>query len=141
MAERNAPPDIRHGKTRRVKIESIDGGTFSMHYTINRDELGNIVELWTSIGHGGSTLQSMLDGWAATICMALQYGTPIEAIIDKFTGQQFPPYGNTTDPRIPKCNSLYDYLVQALALEWVEGLTPNQTEETVEVPSVESSTP
>jgi len=76
-----------------------------------------IAELFVDVGKQGTTLQSMLDGWAIQTSVALQYGVPLAVIIEKFRDTVFPPDGRVTGLGIEKCSSLFDLIVQVLAQE------------------------
>ena len=42
--------------------------------------------------------------------MTLQYGVPLEALVNKFTHMRFEPAGFTKNPEIPMAKSLVDYI-------------------------------
>lgn len=115
---RNRLPDTRPGITRKVTIEDIMGGSINIFITINKyPETGKIAEIFVNLGKQGSTLQGMVDGWCMLLSIALQHEVPLESIIDKFSGQSFPPSGAVLNPDIEKCSSILDLICSVLMSE------------------------
>jgi ribonucleoside-diphosphate reductase alpha chain len=61
-----------------------------------------------------------MDAFATSISMALQYGVPLETLIEKFSHVRFEPSGFTKNPEIPYAKSLTDYVFRWLSLKFVE---------------------
>ena len=59
-----------------------------------------------------------MDAFATAISLALQYGVPLEALVDKFTHTRFEPTGFTNNPEIPIAKSIIDYIFRWLALKF-----------------------
>jgi ribonucleoside-diphosphate reductase alpha chain len=51
--------------------------------------------------------------------MALQYGVPLEALVEKFTHTRFEPSGFTKNPEIPYAKSITDYIFRWLASKFL----------------------
>jgi ribonucleoside-diphosphate reductase alpha chain len=68
----------------------------------------------------GSTLAGVMDSFAMAVSHGLQYGVPLRAYVDAFTGMRFEPNGMTDDPDIRIATSLIDYLFRRLAVEYLE---------------------
>ena len=49
------------------------------------------------------------------ISLTLQYGVPLEALVEKFSHMRFEPAGYTKNPEIPIAKSLVDYIFRYLA--------------------------
>lgn len=58
----------------------------------------------------GSTVGGLMDTIGTMASVALQYGMPLEAMVDKFKDQRFEPSGFTRNPDIPIAKSLVDYV-------------------------------
>ena len=58
----------------------------------------------------GSTLSGIMDAFALSVSIALQYGVPLRAIVDKFVNSRFEPSGYTGNPEIRYAKSIVDYL-------------------------------
>lgn len=110
-ATRHYLPATRSSITHHVEIQG-EQGEIDLYLTAGYyPDTREIGELFLQVGKQGSTLKGLLDGWAVMISFALQYGNDIDAIIAKFKDSAFQPAGRTTNPEIPACTSLLDYVV------------------------------
>lgn len=69
--------------------------------TVNFFEDGSPAEVFIRIAKEGSTVAGLVEAFAITISIALQYGTPWEVLYDKYLGQIF-------EPRDDRASSLVD---------------------------------
>jgi ribonucleoside-diphosphate reductase alpha chain len=77
---------------------------------------GSVGEIFlTDIGKEGSTLRGMMNSFATMVSIALQYGVPLETLVQKFSYMRFEPEGMTTNPEIPFAKSMPDYIMRWLA--------------------------
>jgi ribonucleoside-diphosphate reductase alpha chain len=53
--------------------------------------------------------------------LSLQYGVPIEAMVNKFAHMRFEPSGWTGNPDIPNAKSVPDYIFRWLGMEFIPG--------------------
>ena len=60
-----------------------------------------------------------MDSFATAISLTLQYGVPLEALVNKFTHMRFEPSGFTKNPEIPIAKSLVDYIFKWLASKFM----------------------
>ncbi len=58
----------------------------------------------------GSTLSGIMDAFALSVSIALQYGVPLRALVDKFVNSRFEPSGYTGNPEIRYAKSIVDYI-------------------------------
>jgi len=58
----------------------------------------------------GSTLSGIMDAFALSVSIALQYGVPLRALVDKFANSRFEPSGYTGNPDIHYAKSVVDYI-------------------------------
>jgi ribonucleoside-diphosphate reductase alpha chain len=65
-----------------------------------------------------------MDSVALLTSVALQYGVPLQNLVDKFRGVHFEPAGMTTNPQIPIATSLVDYIFRWLELRFLQPATP-----------------
>jgi ribonucleoside-diphosphate reductase alpha chain len=63
----------------------------------------------------GSTISGLMDAFATAISLTLQYGVPLEALVEKFSHMRFEPAGYTKNQEIPIAKSLVDYIFRWLA--------------------------
>ena len=122
MAERRPLPDTRRGKVHSVVIRDPQGD-MTLHIRTGNYEGGKLGEVFLEIGKAGSTLNGLLDVLGRLISYALQYGVPLSELTSRLTGHQFLPAGPTSNPDIPECSSLVDYVFRWLAQEFGEAAT------------------
>src|SRR5690242_19644003 len=67
----------------------------------------------------GSTISGFADAFAQAISYALQYGVPLQALVDKFSHVRFEPYGMTRNPEIRFAKSIVDYIFRWLATKFL----------------------
>jgi ribonucleoside-diphosphate reductase alpha chain len=67
----------------------------------------------------GSTISGLMDAFATSISMALQYGVPLEALVEKFSHVRYEPSGFTKNGEIPYAKSITDYIVRWLAAKFL----------------------
>jgi ribonucleoside-diphosphate reductase alpha chain len=84
-------------------------------------EDGTVGEIFlTDIGKEGSTLRGMMNAFATSISIALQYGVPLETLVQKFSYMRFDPEGITNNPEIPFAKSMPDYIMRWLASRFLD---------------------
>jgi len=88
-------------------------------------EDGSIGEIFIRMAKEGSTVSGLMDTIATLTSIALQYGVPLEALVNKFSHVRFEPSGMTSNPKIPFAKSLTDYIFRYLGTRF---LTEEQQE-------------
>ena len=63
----------------------------------------------------GSTVSGLMDAFATAVSLALQYGVPLQALVDKLSHTRFDPQGFTKNPEVPIAKSLMDYIFRWMA--------------------------
>jgi ribonucleoside-diphosphate reductase alpha chain len=82
---------------------------------------GSVGEIFlTDIGKEGSTLRGMMNSFATMVSIALQYGVPLETLVQKFSYMRFEPEGMTMNPEIPFAKSMPDYIMRWLASRFLD---------------------
>jgi len=87
--------------------------------TIGEYDDGRPGEIFVRVSKQGSTLAGIMDAFAISLSHGLQYGVPLRAFVDAFTGMRFEPAGMTNDPDLRIATSLIDYLFRRLAVEYL----------------------
>ena len=62
-----------------------------------------------------------MDAVGTAISLTLQYGVPLQTMVDKFSHSRFDPSGITANREIPFAKSIVDYIFRWLAMEFIEG--------------------
>ena len=60
-----------------------------------------------------------MDAFATAISLAMQYGVPLRALVDKFSHMRFEPSGFTKSREIPIAKSIIDYIFRWLAARFL----------------------
>ena len=82
-------------------------------------EDGTPGEIFIKIAKEGSTIAGLMDTIGILTSMALQYGVPLEVLVDKFSHVRFEPSGFTKNPEIPIAKSLIDYVFRFLGSKFL----------------------
>jgi len=129
-------PETRPSMTHRFEIAGHEG-----YITVGLFEDGRPGELFVYMSKEGSTIGGMMDTVATVTSMALQYGVPLEQLVQKFAFQRFEPSGFTSNPNIRTAFSITDYVFRWLGCEFIDGYkeatSPNHNKEQVELPMPE----
>ena len=103
-------PAERHAITHKFGIAGHEG-----YITIGMYEDGTPGEIFIVMAKEGSTLSGVMDSFATACSMALQYGVPLQVLVDKFTHTRFEPSGFTSNPQVPYAKSIMDYIFRYMA--------------------------
>ena len=77
-------------------------------------------EIFITIAKQGSTLAGMMDAFATSVSIALQYGVPLEDLCRKFSHMRFEPSGFTNNEQIPIAKSMMDYIFRYLSIKFLD---------------------
>jgi ribonucleoside-diphosphate reductase alpha chain len=114
--KRKRMPRERESLTHKFSIGGHEG-----YITAGKYEDGSVGEIFlTDIGKEGSTLRGMMNSFATAISIALQYGVPLETLVQKFSYMRFEPEGITGNPEIPFAKSMPDYIMRWLASRFLD---------------------
>ena len=109
-------PDTRASITHKFNIAGHEG-----YLTVGLYEDGMPGELFITMAKEGSTIGGLMDSLGTAVSVALQYGVPIEGLVNKFTHQRFEPAGMTGNRDIPIAKSLVDYIFRWMGMEFIPG--------------------
>ncbi|ABS26400.1 vitamin B12-dependent ribonucleotide reductase [Anaeromyxobacter sp. Fw109-5] len=107
-------PDERRALTHKFSIGGHEG-----YMTVGMYDDGSPGEVFITMAKEGSVVSGLMDSFATSISMALQYGVPLKVLCDKFSHMRFEPSGFTGNPDIPIAKSISDYLFRWLALKFL----------------------
>src|SRR5262249_19769550 len=71
-------------------------------------------EIFLKMAKEGSTVSGLMDSFATTVSVALQYGVPLKDLVNKFAHVRFEPSGFTGNQEIPIAKSIVDYIFRWL---------------------------
>ena len=107
-------PDERRSITHKFSVSGHEG-----YVTVGLYDDGKPGEIFIVMSKEGSTISGLMDSFATAISLTLQYGVPLEALVDKFTHMRFEPSGFTKNPEIPMAKSLVDYIFKWLGFKFM----------------------
>jgi ribonucleoside-diphosphate reductase alpha chain len=107
-------PDERKAITHKFDIAGHEG-----YITVGLFEDGQPGEIFLVMAKEGSTISGFADAFAQAISYALQYGVPLQALVDKFSHVRFEPSGMTRNPEIRFAKSIVDYIFRWLATKFL----------------------
>jgi ribonucleoside-diphosphate reductase alpha chain len=113
-ARRRLPAE-RKAYTHKFSIAGHEG-----YITAGMYEDGMPGEVFITMSKEGSTLSGMMDAFATSISIALQYGVPVKVLVDKFSHMRFEPSGFTQNPEIPIAKSICDYIFRWLGMKFLQ---------------------
>jgi ribonucleoside-diphosphate reductase alpha chain len=110
--------DERRAITHKFSIGGHEG-----YLTVGLYEEGLPGEIFIIMAKEGSTVSGLMDSFATSISLALQYGVPLKVLCDKFSHSRFEPSGWTPNPDIHMAKSVMDYIFRWLAIKFLPGQT------------------
>jgi ribonucleoside-diphosphate reductase alpha chain len=111
-------PKKRASKTFKFRVADTEG-----YLTAGEFADGTVGEIFLKVAKQGSTLAGIMDAFAISISMGLQYGVPLSAYVKQFVNTRFEPSGMTDDPDFRIATSILDLVFRSLAVEY---LTPEE---------------
>ncbi len=119
---RRRMPAERQSITHKFSIAGQEG-----YITAGKYEDDTVGEIFlTDIGKEGSTLRGMMNAFATAVSIGLQYGVPLEVLVNKFSYMRFDPEGMTKNPEIPFAKSMPDYIMRWLASRFIEDIDTHE---------------
>jgi ribonucleoside-diphosphate reductase alpha chain len=82
-------------------------------------EDGTAGEIFIKMAKEGSTVSGLMDTIGVLTSMALQFGVPLEVLVQKFSHVRFEPSGFTKNPEIPIAKSLIDYIFRFMGSQFL----------------------
>jgi ribonucleoside-diphosphate reductase alpha chain len=107
-------PDERQSITHKFDIAGHEG-----YITVGCYEDGTPGELFLVMAKEGSTISGFADAFAQAISYALQYGVPLQDLVDKFSHVRFEPSGMTKNPDVRFAKSIVDYIFRWMATKFL----------------------
>ncbi|MCB1007284.1 MAG: vitamin B12-dependent ribonucleotide reductase [Acidobacteria bacterium] len=113
-AGRRKLSDERRALTHKFSINGHEG-----YITVGLYDDGQPGEIFLVMAKEGSTISGLMDAFATSISLALQYGVPLKALVEKFSHTRFEPSGFTKNPEIPIAKSITDYIFRWLGSKFL----------------------
>jgi ribonucleoside-diphosphate reductase alpha chain len=107
-------PDERRALTHKFDIAGHEG-----YITVGLYEDGQPGEIFLVMAKEGSTISGFADAFAQAVSYALQYGVPLQVLVDKFSHVRFEPSGMTKNPEVRFAKSIVDYVFRWMATKFL----------------------
>ena len=107
-------PDERHSITHKFDIAGHEG-----YITVGLFADGTPGEIFLTMAKEGSTISGFADAFAQAISYALQYGVPLQVLVDKFSHARFEPSGMTKNAEVRFAKSIVDYIFRWMATKFL----------------------
>jgi ribonucleoside-diphosphate reductase alpha chain len=107
-------PDERQSLTHKFDIAGHEG-----YITVGLFADGQPGEIFLVMAKEGSTISGFADAFAQAISYALQYGVPLQVLVDKFSHARFEPSGMTKNPDVRFAKSIVDYIFRWMATKFL----------------------
>jgi ribonucleoside-diphosphate reductase alpha chain len=107
-------PDERRAITHKFEIAGHEG-----YITVGLYEDNTPGEIFLVMAKEGSTISGFADAFAQAISYALQYGVPLQVLVDKFSHVRFEPSGMTHNPQVRFAKSIVDYVFRWMATKFL----------------------
>jgi ribonucleoside-diphosphate reductase alpha chain len=114
IVERRSLPAKRRGFTQKAKI---NGQAIFLRTGEYSD--GTLGEIFIDMAKEGATMRSMMNCFAISISIGMQYGVPLEEFVDKFAFTKFDPSGFVEHPNIKSTTSIVDFIFRVLGYEYL----------------------
>lgn len=116
--KRRRLPDERRAITHKFNVAGHEG-----YLTLGFFEDGQLGEIFITMNKTGSMIAGLMDAYATSMSIALQYGVPTATWVRKFMNARFEPSGFTKNPQIRIAKSIVDYIARFIGLKC---LTPEE---------------
>ena len=109
-------PKRRHGFTQEARI-----GGHKVFLRTGEYEDGTLGEIFIDMHKEGAAFRSMMNCFAIAVSMGLQYGVPLDDLVDQFAFTRFEPQGRVDGhDNLRACTSVVDYVFRVLGIEYLD---------------------
>lgn len=119
---KEVPAPVRHKLPARragVTQEATVAG-HKVYLRTGEYENGKIGEIFIDMHKEGAAYRSMMNCFAISVSLGLQYGVPLSEYVDKFTFTRFDPSGMVSGhANIKMATSILDYIFRVLGMEYL----------------------
>jgi ribonucleoside-diphosphate reductase alpha chain len=108
-------PKKRRGFTQEARV-----GGHKIFLRTGEYEDGTLGEIFIDMHKEGAAFRSLMNCFAMSVSVGLQYGVPLETYVDQFTFTRFEPQGTVEGhPNVKLATSIVDYLFRVLGIEYL----------------------
>jgi len=115
LAKRRRMPQRRKGYTQKAVV-----GGHKVYIRAGEYKDGTLGEIFIDMHKEGAAFRSLMNCFAISVSLGLQYGVPLEEYIDAFVFSRFEPNGPVIgNERIKLATSIIDYIFRELAITYL----------------------
>ncbi|MHC4970898.1 MAG: adenosylcobalamin-dependent ribonucleoside-diphosphate reductase [Planctomycetota bacterium] len=115
LAKRRRMPQRRKGYTQKAVV-----GGHKVYIRAGEYADGTLGEIFIDMHKEGAAFRSLMNCFAISVSLGLQYGVPLEEYIDAFVFSRFEPSGPVNgNDRIKLATSIIDYIFRELAITYL----------------------
>ena len=112
---RDKLPGRRKGYTQKAVV-----GGHKVYLRTGEYDDGKLGEIFIDMHKEGAALRAMMNNFAISVSVGLQYGVPLEEYVDAFTFTKFEPAGQVQgNESIKNATSILDYVFRELAVSYL----------------------
>lgn len=111
--KRERLPDTRLSITHKFDIAGTKG-----YISVGMNMESKPLEIFVTLQRTGGVVTGLLRMFCLAISLGLQYGVPLEKLVEKFTGQIFEPNGISHNREIGYVTSIVDYIFRWLEIQF-----------------------
>ncbi len=114
-SKRFGMPDRRKGYIQKATI-----GDHKVYLHTGEYEDGKIGEIFIDTSKEGELVKALMNNFAISVSLGLQYGVPLDEFVNAFIGTKFEPSGKVHgNDRILSASSILDYIFRELAISYL----------------------
>ncbi|MDF2371753.1 MAG: vitamin B12-dependent ribonucleotide reductase [Rhizobiaceae bacterium] len=114
--EREKLPNRRKGYTQKAVV-----GGHKVYLRTGEFDDGRIGEIFIDMHKEGAAFRAMMNNFAISISLGLQYGVPLDEFVEAFTFTKFEPAGMVQgNDAIKNATSILDYIFRELAVSYLD---------------------
>ncbi|HEV7226895.1 TSCPD domain-containing protein [Brevundimonas sp.] len=108
-------PDRRKGYIQKAAV-----GGHKVYVHTGEYEDGELGEIFIDMHKEGAAFRSLMNNFAISVSIGLQYGVPLDEFVDAFTHTRFEPSGRVTgNDSIRSATSILDYIFRELGVSYL----------------------
>ncbi len=109
-------PKRRKGYTQEARV-----GGHKIFLRTGEYEAGSLGEIFIDMHKEGAAFRSLMNCFAMSISIGLQYGVPLQTYVDQFTFTRFEPQGPVEGhPYVKFSTSIVDFVFRALGVDYLQ---------------------
>ena len=114
--QRERLPKRRKGFTQEARV-----GGHKIFLRSGEYEDGRLGEIFIDMHKEGAAFRSLMNCFAMSVSIGLQYGVPLQTYVDQFTFTRFEPQGPVEGhPNVKFATSIVDFIFRALGVEYLQ---------------------